>query len=110
MDNESFKRAYKGAVSNKLIGDCFSKLNDTQKTAAENLQKNKDKTEFTMEPYLDLVRNHRYRKAISSIRTRSHTLAVEYGRHHKISLNMRLSHTYYTIEDEMLILMIYFLD
>ena len=55
----------------------------------------------TMEPYLDLVQNYRYRKAISSIRTSSHTLAVEYGRHHNIPLNMRLCHTCCMIDDEM---------
>ena len=54
-----------------------------------------------MEPYLDLVQSYRYRKAISSIKNSSHTLAVEYGRHHNIPQNMRLCHTCYIVEDEM---------
>ena len=100
MDKESFKRACKGAVSNKFIEDWNAELNDTQKNPLLRTYK-QIKTEFTMEPYLDLVQNYRYRKAISSIRTSSHTLAVEYGRHHNIPLNMRLCHTCCMIEDEM---------
>ena len=100
MDSESFKRACKGAVSNKFIEDWNAELNDTKKNPLLRTYK-QIKTEFTMEPYLDLVQNYRYRKAISSIRTSSHTLAVEYGRHHNIPLNMRLCHTCCMIEDEM---------
>ena len=86
MDSEPFKRAYKGAVSNKFIEDRNAELNDTQKNPLLRTYK-QIKTEFTMEPYLDLVQNYRYPKAISSIKTSSHTLAVEYGRHHNIPLN-----------------------
>ena len=43
MDNESFKRVCKGAVSNKFIEDWTAELNDTQKKpSAENLQTNQD--------------------------------------------------------------------
>ena len=100
MDSESFKRACKGALSNKFIEDWNAELNDTQKNPLLRTYK-QIKTEFTMEPYLDLVQNCRYRKAISSIRTSSHTLTVEYGRHHNIPLNMRLCHTCSMIDDEM---------
>ena len=72
MDTESFKRACKGAVSNKFIEDWHAELNDTQKNPPLRTYKQL-KTEFTMEPYLDLVQNYRYRKAISGIRTSSHT-------------------------------------
>ena len=50
--------------------------------------------------YLDLVQNYRHRKAINSIRTSSHTLARECGRHHNIPLNMKFCHTCYMVEDE----------
>ena len=100
MDNEPFKWACKGAVSNKFIDDWPSELNDTQKYPLLRTYK-QIKTEFTMEPYLDLVQSYRYRKAISSIKNSSHTLAVEYGRHHNIPQNMRLCHTCYIVEDEM---------
>ena len=100
MDNESFKRACKGVVSNKFIEDWNDELNDTQKNPLLRTYI-KIKTEFTMEPYLDLVQNYRYRKAISSIRTSSHTLTVECGRHHNIPLNMILCHACCMIDDEM---------
>ena len=61
MDSESFKRACKGAVSNKFIEDWNAELNDTQKNPLLRTYK-QIKTEFTMEPYLDLVQNYRYRK------------------------------------------------
>ena len=57
----SFKRACKGAVSNKFIEDWNAELNDTQKNPLLKTYK-QVKTEFTMEPYLDLVQNYRYRK------------------------------------------------
>ena len=102
MDNESLTWACKGAVSNKFIEDWTAELNDTQKRPPLRTYKQiRTNQEVTMEPYLDLVQNYRYRKAISSIRTSSHTLAVEYGRHHNIPLDMRLCHTCYMIEDEM---------
>ena len=100
MDSEPFKRACKGAVSNKFIQDWNAELNDTQKNPLLRTDK-KIKTEFTMEPYLDLVQNYRYHKAISSIRTSSRSLAVEYGRHHNIPLNMTLCHTCCMIDNEM---------
>ena len=52
----------------KFIEDWNAELNDTQKNPLLRTYK-QIKTEFTMEPYLDLVQNYRYRKAISSIRT-----------------------------------------
>ena len=92
MDNESFKWACKGAVSNKFIEDWVAELNDITKNPLLGTYK-QIKTEFTTEPYLDLVQNCKYRKAISSIKTSSPTLAVEYGRPHNFPLNMRLRHT-----------------
>ena len=100
MDNESFKQACKGAVANEFIEDCSAELNDTQTKPLLRTYK-QIKTEFTMGPYLDLVQNHRYRKAISSIGTSSHSLAVEYGRQHYIPLYMRLCHTCCMVEGEM---------
>ena len=50
MDSESFKRACKGAVSNKFIEDWNAELNDTQKNPLLRTYK-QIKTEFTMETY-----------------------------------------------------------
>ena len=39
------------------------------------------KQEFGMETYLELIKNHKYRTAMTQLRTSSHTLAIEYGRY-----------------------------
>ena len=37
------------------------------------------KHNFGIEIYLDVIKNHKYRVALSQLRTSSHTLAIEYG-------------------------------
>ena len=41
------------------------------------------KSQFRMEPYLNEVKNPRYRNAIAKLRASSHTLEIERGRHTK---------------------------
>ena len=41
---------------------------------------NKFKCSFGIEPYLNMLKNHKYRTAVSQLRTSSHTLAIERGR------------------------------
>ena len=40
----------------------------------------KIKSSFGIAPYLDTVKNHKYRIALAQLRTSSHTLAIERGR------------------------------
>ena len=54
----------------------------------QNIQRNpilrtycKIKQDFGMEMYLELIKNHKYRTAMTQLRTSSHTLAIEYGRY-----------------------------
>ena len=60
------------------------------------------KTSFNQEPYLDSVKELKYRNAIAKIRTSSHTLAIEKGRftHPKTPVNQRLCMYCDSIEDE----------
>ena len=60
------------------------------------------KTEFRMEPHLNLVTDLRYRKAITKLRASSHTLEIERERYTrpKTPLENRLCHTCNIIEDE----------
>ena len=41
----------------------------------------KIKKDFGMEKYLDFIKNHKHRTAMTQLRTSSHTLAIEYGRY-----------------------------
>ena len=60
------------------------------------------KTDFIIEPYLNLVKNYKYRKAISKLRASSHTLEIERGRYTNPSTPIpeRLCSTCNVIEDE----------
>ena len=60
------------------------------------------KTTIERSTYLDILEAPKYRKVISQLRLSSHKLAIETGRHNKISLNGRkCTHcTLNDIEDE----------
>ena len=60
------------------------------------------KSSFVYEPYLLSVKNHKYRNAITRLRTSSHRLEIEIGRHHKpkIPVKDRLCHMCGVVEDE----------
>ena len=58
---------------------------------------------FVQEPYLYLVKEQKYRKAMAKIRTGSHTLAIERGRYErpKIPVERLLCNVCNCIEDEL---------
>ena len=60
------------------------------------------KIAFKLEPYLSTVSNYRYRNALTRLRTSSHTLQIERGRHTRpiTPVNKRLCANCYEIEDE----------
>ena len=45
---------------------------------------------FKFEPYLDIVKEPKYRKALTQFRTSSHNLNIETGRHFNITRNERI--------------------
>ena len=60
------------------------------------------KFSFKQEPYLHLIKEQRYRIALSRLRTNSHTLEIECGRHDrpKKPIEARLCSTCSLVEDE----------
>ena len=67
----------------------LDKINETKFTNSNPLDHNKLRTyrtlksSFTREPYIDLIRNRNQRCFLSRLRTGSHNLRVELGRHTK---------------------------
>ena len=63
---------------------------------------NKFKWSFAIEPYLNMLKNHKYRTAVFQLRTSSHTLAVERGRHSrpKVNISDRTCNIFGVLEDE----------
>ena len=61
------------------------------------------KWSFKIEPYLYLVKDHRYRHAIAQLRTSSHILHIERGRYTKprTPVNERLCSLCNCVEDEL---------
>jgi hypothetical protein len=101
-DLNKFKRDCKNVVKEKFVTNWESELN--------NLEKNhilrtyvKIKCYFRMEPYLSLVKNNKYRNAITKIRTNSHHLEIERGRHCKprLAIKDRLCDKCKVVEDEL---------
>ena len=65
------------------------------------------KTEFTHEPYLNVVKVRKYRRALASFRISSHRLQVEKGRHKKNARNERKCAVCQSeVEDEYHLLMV----
>ena len=60
------------------------------------------KTVYEMEPYLYLVKNPKYRIAISKIRTSSHKLEIERGQYTRLitPIEKRICHLCKVVEDE----------
>jgi len=100
LDPKVFKLKCKFVVNNSFKDKWTDELNNIQKNPILRTYR-QFKNEFQMEPYLDLVQNYKYRNALSCLRASSHTLSVEYGRHHDIPLNMRLCSCCLEIEDEL---------
>ena len=76
----------------KLKSECkrsvFGEFTRKWTEDVQNIQRNpilrtycKIKQDFGMERYLELIKNHKYRTAMTQLRTSSHTLAIEYGRY-----------------------------
>ena len=77
-----FKTYSQSFIENKFI--------QSWEPDVQNVEKNpilrtyaKIKTNFGIEKYIDSVRNFRYRNIITKIRTNSHSLEIEKGRHRK---------------------------
>ena len=75
---------FKSECKRSVFGEFTRKCTED----VQNIQRNrilrtycKIKQDFGMERYLKLIKNHKYRTAMTQLRTSSHTLAIEYGRY-----------------------------
>ena len=88
-------------IKEKFVEDWRSRLRNSNRHPKLELYKEL-LSDFHFEPYLDLVREFKYRNALTKIRSSSHFLEMERGRHTKPKTprNNRLCLNCKTIEDE----------
>ena len=72
----TFKRVCRNAVTNSFLSSWHVNLNDLDTNPILRLY-TVIKYNYAMEPYLELVNERKYRRAISQIRSSSHTLKIE---------------------------------
>ena len=82
MDCNSFKIHCKELVRRKFIESWKCELNDLDKNPILRMYK-LIKTNFSMEPYLNLIKEAKYRRSLTKLRLSSHNLEIERGRHTK---------------------------
>ena len=75
-----FKQKCQQALNQRFISDWQFEINDESKHTILKTYKI-FKSEFKFEPYLDPVKNPKYRIAVSKLRTSSHMLEIERRRH-----------------------------
>jgi len=97
----NFKKNCKQIMNNTFINNWTRELNNIEKNPILRTYCN-IKTSFKMEPYLRKVKNVKYRNAICKLRSSSHNLEIERGRHCKPSrpVRDRLCSTCNVVEDE----------
>ena len=81
-DCNSFKAHCKELVRRKFIESWKCELNDLDKKPILRMYK-LIKTDFSMEPYLNLIKEAKYRRSLTKLRLSSHNLEIERGRHTK---------------------------
>ena len=100
-DLKRFKYTSKKCVRDYYINTWISELNDIRKNPLLRTY-NIFKHSFGQEKYISLVKEQKYRRAISKLRCSSHTLAIESGRYTrpKTPISGRLCFKCEVIEDE----------
>ena len=101
MTTTEFRNVCKQTVINNFISTWDADIRDLDKNPIRRFY-NKIKHSFGMENYLFGVKNNKYRTALAKLRSSSHTLAIETGRHSrpKLKVNERLCQVCQCIEDE----------
>ena len=80
LSDANFKLKCQGVIKDAFKTKWINELNDIKRNPILRLYKT-FKTDFKMEPYLLLVKNYRYRIALTKLRASSHTLQIERGRY-----------------------------
>ena len=101
IEQKLFKIKCKESVIGKFIDDWHANIADISKNPVLRTYA-LIKQEFVTEPYLYLVKNPKYRGAITRLRASSHILAIERGRYTrpKTPVSERLCDTCRELEDE----------
>ena len=80
LDVNVFKQKWQETLERKLILDWQNEIIDDSKHPIFKTYK-MFKSEFKFEPYLELLKDPKYRIAVSKLRASSHMLEIERGRH-----------------------------
>ena len=101
MTTSEFKKVCKQTLVNSLISTWDAERQNLDKTPKLRFY-NKIKHTFGTENYLIGVKNDKFRTALTKLRSSSHTLAIESGRHSrpKVNVHERLHHVCQCVEDE----------
>ena len=101
LDKLNFKLQCKQSIRNCFIRDWLQRINDINISPIMRTYR-LFKSDFYLEPYLIKVSNFKYRNAITKLRTSSHELNIEKGRHspNHVPVEKRLCEICNTIEDE----------
>ena len=97
--SDSTKLYIKNEIKRKFISDWLLKINDTVNNPGLRLYK-MFKFEFKCEPYLQNVKQFKHRKMFTKLRTSSHLLEIEHGRHLGRLVQNRLCAVCGVVEDE----------
>ena len=102
VDPNKFRHESKTKVRSRFVDQWTADMNDTNSYPILRTYRH-IKVSFRTEPYICLVKDKRYRHAISRLRCSSHMLHIEKGRHTrpKTPLNERLCYSCHCIEDEL---------
>ena len=101
LEFDAFKKVCTDAVEQKFIAEWQNDVKNESKYPILRTYR-KFKTRYELEPYLYLVKNPKYRIAISKLRSSSHMLEIERGRHTRpvTPLENRLCPTCKVVESE----------
>ena len=97
--SDQTKQQVKSIIRQKFIADWICKINDSTNNPGLRLYK-MFKFEFKCEPYLQNIKQFRQRKLFTKLRTSSHLLEIEHGRHIGKLEHQRLCRNCNIIESE----------
>lgn len=95
----TFKIMCKNHLYTHFINTWQSKLSDTTNNPILRTYR-LFKSKFQFEPYLNTIKNYQHRQGLTRLRSNSHDLEIERGRHHNIPVSDRLCDSCNVIEDE----------
>ena len=101
LDIQISKEEVKSILQNHFVRSWKENLCDLQANPILRTY-NRIKSQFELEPYLYLVKNRKYRHALAKLRTSSHNLEIERGRHTRpvTPADLRICTVCNVVEDE----------